>query len=137
MRLSPLTTSGLLFNLPNMEVTSTKALASRHERWRCPECDRLCHSENEAIECCPPVPIKVWVDDEGNVFDFEDEGAQIAEEEIERTCPVCAGTWVDSAVAADCCPWKDIDAPGRWRIARAVEGGATWREAIAAEGARQ
>jgi len=132
-RLSPLTRSGLFANLPQLDPQPAAVLAARHERWRCPDCQRICITENDAIECCPPVPTKVWVDEAGNVLDFEDEGALAAEEENERTCPVCTSLLGDAFVAADCCLWKDIDAPARWRIATAVEGGATWREAVGAE----
>lgn len=45
-------------------------------------------------------------------------------------CPVCTTQHSEYRLAADCCLWKDLPAPTRWRIADAVEAGATWLDAI-------
>ena len=47
-------------------------------------------------------------------------------------CPVC-GEEADSIhQAADCCLWKNLDWPTRYRIARAIENGSTWAEELGA-----
>jgi hypothetical protein len=43
---------------------------------------------------------------------------------------VCGTTAETHRLAADCCLWKDIGAAERWRIADAVEAGATWADQL-------
>lgn len=74
--------------------------------YRCPACLELHDDRSGAEECCP-------VDAGGEV-----------------KCPVCGGGSPDEYEAADCCLWKDLPAPDRWRIARQVESGASWLEAV-------
>lgn len=79
-----------------------------HSGWfdffKCPVCGNRPLEYAQASACCPP-----------------------------RCCPVClreAGTYQE---AADCClhVHPTLDRPGRERIARRVEEGASWREAVA------
>lgn len=73
--------------------------------------------EDDAAECCAPAGDPWLHDQEGEIL-----------------CPVCRqGGNRDYHAAASCCLWKDLDAPARWRIADAVEAGASWDEAIAKE----
>lgn len=98
--------------------------ARRHARvvrvYECPDCDERHDLEIDAEECC----VAKERADVSVCPSFT--GALVP-------CPVCALGFESEYGAADCCLWKDIAAPGRWRIVRAVEAGAEWAEAIAAE----
>lgn len=78
--------------------------------YRCTVCETKHYSRDEAEDCCAPSGLH---DQEGFV-----------------NCPICGAGHPDHRHAVDCCLWKDIDAPTRWKIADAVELGATWEEAI-------
>lgn len=100
---------------PNAErrVNSAKEVSA----YRCPVCTSLHADEYDAERCCP----------------FESDGAKgVHDQEAAQHCPVCQAQHRTEREAVDCCLWRDIDAPTRWRIADAVEAGATWVEAIEA-----
>ena len=80
--------------------------------YQCDNCEEVHDFESDAEECCS---------DEGTL------GAS------SQCCPVCGEDGGDYRDAADCCLWKDLAAPARWRIADAVEAGSTWQEAIEQE----
>jgi hypothetical protein len=122
-RLSPLTRqalfSRLVFNRPgvdnNVEV-EVRSTRNPHRRsaievtyWQCPECFDRFDDELEAEECCQG-----------------EERGPVCADGAETACPVCLETTFDHRNAADCCLWKDFDAPTRWRIADAVETGSDW-----------
>ena len=50
----------------------------------------------------------------------------------EIACPVCLRPASSNLEAAECCLWKhpQLDLSGRFRIAKAVDNGSTWLEAI-------
>lgn len=81
--------------------------------WRCPSCEELHAWEGEAKDCCAD----------------EDEDST-SHEEGSSDCPVCGLGYPEPRVAADCCLWKDLDAPTRWAMADAVEAGSTWQEQL-------
>lgn len=116
MQLSPLNLSGLLTTLQAQACGTTPAANPKERRnralecWRCPECREVYDWEDEAEECCAePAPAVT----------------------SQPTCPVCAAEYTSHRDAADCCLWKDLDAPTRWRMADAVEAGSTWADQIA------
>ncbi|MBA3622910.1 MAG: hypothetical protein H0W48_00270 [Methylibium sp.] len=83
-------------------------------RYQCPVCDDEHDYESEAEQCCP----------------YEaSEGEEAIKDGV--LCPVCRSLERGYFDAADCCLWKDIEPAGRYRIARAVEAGAEWIDAIA------
>lgn len=103
VQLSPLNFSGLLCNLREPEHDK---LARRYEAvtmYRCLTCDETHDWGSDARLCCPP-----------------------GSDEEDPKCPVCAAEFTEHRDAADCCLWKDLDAPTRHRIADAVEAGSTW-----------
>ena len=84
-------------------------------RFRCPVCEALHSDEDDAETCCP----------------FQgDESTGLHDQDAFYRCPVCQDMSSSPREAVDCCLWRDVDAPTRWRIADAVEAGATWIEAI-------
>lgn len=111
MNLSPRTINGLIAT--QREGMHTPSHAERHIEtvtyYVCPVCDEKHDYRSEAAECCGE----------------DDEHSEEA-----SSCPVCGNRYGEPHVAADCCLWKDLDAPSRWRIADAVEAGATWAEAL-------
>lgn len=112
MRLSPLNFSGLMARqCGNGEASPEKSKRHIEEvtMYRCPDCRELHEWEDEAEECC------------------KDEPAVIA---WSADCPVCGERYEEHRMAADCCLWKDLDAPTRWAVADAVEAGSTWVEAL-------
>jgi hypothetical protein len=111
VKLSPLNLSGLIANarlaLAEPELpTRTPVMV---EMWSCPKCRELHEAEDDAASCCAP---------SGGGTDHD------------TRCPVCSEEAADFRAAADCCLWKDLAAPVRWRIADAVEAGATWTDAL-------
>ncbi len=127
-RLSPLTRSSLFL---------TALLDSESEA------QRKHPASSNAIKRSGPIRVYVWECEEcGDRHDYEDEAAEccaLVDAEGEPTeegfqCPVCRrGGNRDNHEAANCCLWKDLDAPARWRIADAVDAGASWTDAIAEE----
>jgi hypothetical protein len=116
MQLSPLNFRGLIATLgivgePVADAkTSNRPKPRAIECWRCSECREVHSWESEAEECCA------------------DEDAKAAPTATD--CPVCAAKYSEHRDAADCCLWKDIDAPTRYRMADAVEAGSTWVEQL-------
>lgn len=112
MQLSPLNFRGLMATLcivgePLQEAPSTKRTRQRAiECWRCSECLDVYERESDAEVCCAYNHVKSASTD--------------------PACPVCAEKYVNHREAANCCLWKDIDAPTRYRMADAVEAGSTW-----------
>lgn len=75
--------------------------------YRCQECEELHEFKADAEDCCPPEELsQKWV------------------------CPLCSADHSEPRLAADCCLWKDYDAPTRWRMADAVEAGSNWAEQL-------
>lgn len=70
----------------------------------------------------------VCLDDFDNEYEAEECCAEEDTPEASASaCPVCRHQVPDNyRGAADCCLWKDFDAPTRWRIADAVETGSDW-----------
>ena len=83
--------------------------------WRCKECSEVHECKDDALDCCPPLEASGKHDQDPPIL-----------------CPVCGADHAEHRLAVDCCLWRDIDAPTRWRIADAVEAGADWAEAIQA-----
>lgn len=79
------------------------------EVYRCDNCSDIHDDEGDAEDCC---------------------AEDVLEARLNDNCPACGKEASDFREAADCCLWKDLDAPKRWAIADAVEAGATWQEAI-------
>jgi hypothetical protein len=128
MKLSPLLTSALAATRPELTMDDAAICL----RYVCAACQDTHRSATRAQECC--MPESVWVHPtSGAHFDTVEE-LRIAIEggESDTTCPVCTDTHTDTYAAADCCLWKDIGVDGRHQIARAVESGTSWAEAIAA-----
>ena len=122
--LSPITHAGLRSNGMLARLLSDKPAKPEPPEietvlaYRCPKCDELHEDRSDAVECCA-----IHVD-----------GADSADGDV--ACPVCATGHSDHREAADCCLWRDLDAPTRWRIADAVDAGATWEDAMAAQGVK-
>lgn len=119
LKLSPLNLSGLIARerLQAKEAQEQKEVrhSERVVMYRCLDCDELHAHELYAEECC------------SDRRKDEPTGNAAAH------CPVCgqrAESW-DAYGSVDCCLWKDISPLDRQRIARLVDGGAGWREAIA------
>jgi len=101
----------------NEQPTTDRRVNSVKEvtAYRCPVCTSLHEDESDAERCCP----------------FDGAGAKgLHDQEAAQHCPACQAQYRTEREAVDCCLWRDIDAPTRWRIADAVEAGATWIEAI-------
>jgi hypothetical protein len=119
-RLSPLNFRGLIATLraglqPTPQAAARAAYRPRPRQvWLCPECGDSHDWEDEASECCAPNALAEVAESPGH-------------------CPICRADNYGPYEAADCCLWKDIDAPTRWRIAAAVHAGATWAEALGQE----
>lgn len=95
-------------------------------RYRCPECLKLQLSRGQAETCCPRDIVEVPVDAKGGpVVDAE------PPDNFAAACPVCNCVKPDAYEAADCCLWRDLAMPKRFRVAQAVEAGAEWADAIA------
>lgn len=119
--LSPLLRDGIFHNL--IARDTNEALESRNRRekgrvvevvmYRCAECDELHDDEDDAAECCA-----------------DDAVDGLHDEEAPDACPVCGLDHIDAYSAADCCLWKDIDAPTRWRMADRVEAGESWSQVL-------
>ena len=132
--LSPLIVSGLRAHLgasePHRErfdAARFDALEGRQRRvrprstpervvmWRCPVCDELHDDDDDAADCCAI-----------------DDSAETHPEEAACICPVCGTAHASPGRAADCCLWNDLAAGERADVARRVEEGATWLQAIEA-----
>lgn len=123
--LSPLNLSGLRLTVerecaePAIEDLEAKRRRDEKRvevvtRYICTACDEEHNFHSDAEDCCKDEP------------DAEAPGAV-----LKGACPVCRRQYQDDIeAAADCCLWKDLDAPARWRIAALVEGGQSWTEAI-------
>lgn len=112
IQLSPATKRGMFSTLLEQKRAEEESKDPHIEtvmRYVCPHelCGELHEYRDDAIECC-------------------------AEEPGDIRCPVCNVYCANEMIAADCCLWKDLDAPARWTIADKVNKGATWAEAIAA-----
>ena len=115
--LSPATRRGLFTQQIEREQRAAREdnLDDRYEEvtaYRCTKCDELHELRVDAEECCnerktPP-------------------GADLPNDH----CPVCAAECYDAEGAAHHCLWHDFDHPTRVAMARKVEAGATWTEAI-------
>jgi hypothetical protein len=79
--------------------------------YRCNVCRELNDDEDEAAECCT-------------------DEVETHAEELPNWCPVCGKEATSPHEVADCCLWKDLDAPTRWKMADQVEAGATWAEVL-------
>jgi hypothetical protein len=115
-KLSPLNLSGLVARARADESVDGKPQKSRAEAvtmWRCTECDEVHEWKSDAEECCDPA------------------GKPAGSGPV--SCPVCGNRFDAHRDAADCCLWKDLDAITRWRVADAVDAGATWAEALGLE----
>ena len=116
MQLSPFNFTSLMAraNPPGEAEPGLSKAAKRHRhiervvRYVCPDCDDLHDWEDEAEKCCAP-------------------SAKIP---CTSDCPVCGEHYEEHQEAADCCLWKDIDAPTRWRMAVSVKAGSTWLEQL-------
>jgi hypothetical protein len=111
------------------------AWAAEYKRYVCPACDSSHKQESDAEACCPRDTEVVYESEDGQRYDSASELAEAvagsdADSACSSGCPVCAEPYTSHALAADCCLWKDIDAPTRWRIAAAVEQGTPWLDAI-------
>lgn len=112
LQLSPLNLSGLLARARSEDWQATAAPGKKRLRareiirWECPVCGDTFNEDEEqdAENCC-----------QGKAADAARAG-----------CPVCGQAFIDHREAADCCLWKDIDAPTRYGIADAVEAGSSW-----------
>jgi hypothetical protein len=68
-------------------------------------------------------------------YDDDEDAAEdccqsVGHPEEAHACPVCNAAAIDPWAAADCCLWKDLPAPARWKIAAAVEAGSTWGDEL-------
>lgn len=96
----------------------------RVSAYRCPDCSGLHEWEDEAVACCLPL-----IESKGP-YEGPGPGTPDCPGVL---CPICLGVHVDHHAAANCCLWKDLAPLARFRIASAVERGAEWSDAIAAE----
>lgn len=134
MSLSPLTRSRLLAHaavgFTSYEMADTE-WARKYKRYACSFCGGVYHQERDAEYCCPRTVDVVFVSPSGEEFNSAEELASSMEgEESAPACPVCSNPYTDAWQAVDCCLWKDIEAPTRWRIAASVEQGTSWLDAI-------
>lgn len=119
MNLSPLNRAGLhLTQL--IESDTGRPIEEKHQgpcvvtAWECGECGDLHRYQEDAFDCCAPAPLK-----------------GLHDQDVVVLCPICRSGHSEHRLAVDCCLWKDLDAPTRWRIADAVEAGSTtWAEAL-------
>lgn len=120
MNLSPLNFVGLIARINDSDLARGSKWMAKPEKkkrrkaiqvicWQCPACSDTHEDEDDAEDCCA------------------DESSGTAHEEGSSDCPVCGLGYPEPRVAADCCLWKDLDAPTRWRMADAVEAGSTWQ----------
>lgn len=123
LNLSPAARRGIFHNLIARDSDTARLASETKARrrveevtcWRCLECDALHEDEDEAMDCCEPA-------------------VAVHDEEIGDHCPVCSKEYANPHEVADCCLWKDIDAPTRWRMACQVEAGSTWAQVLGVEG---
>ena len=115
MNLSPLNLSGMLARDRGVSADSTAVKNERKSAreivtWACPICRNAFDEDEEkkAEECC-----------QGKACDEEN-----------NSCPVCDKSYINHREAADCCLWKDIDAPTRYKMADAVEAGSSWSQEL-------
>lgn len=76
----------------------------------CPTCHDVHEHEEDAVDCCQP--------------------ADAESDRLPRTCPVCLTEHTATDEAAHCCLWHDLNWLQRYLVARAVEAGSTWHDAI-------
>lgn len=83
-----------------------------HARYQCPTCEEQWGERDEAVTCC----------------------TNASQSPSPMQCPVCMEGAESFAIAADCClhTHPTMTAAGRERVAKEVEGGSTWLEAISA-----
>lgn len=116
--------------------------AKPFRRYMCPSCEKTHKEEYEAEECCPRDIDTIYVDaSTGTVFCSPEQlaeackagaaGAPYLPTIPSCTCPVCGQQSSSPHESVECCLWKDIDAPTRWKLAAALEGGSTWTEELA------
>lgn len=107
--LSPLNLSRLVDRLPilesNRDEDESGSGFTEVVQYRCNACMTMHDDEDDARNCCSP-------DDD---MDF---------------CPICGSEAPDVQAAASCCLWKELDEPTRAALARAVEGGMRWSQAL-------
>lgn len=111
-------------------------------RYVCPSCEKAHKEEYEAEECCPRDIGTIYVD-EGTGKEYCSPEELAADSKTGRagapsiptvpacTCPVCGHESSSPHESVECCLWKDLDAPTRWKVAAALEAGSTWTEELA------
>ena len=110
MKLNPLLQDGIKANGylgDHLTKSETKGRATAVTMWACCECGATYDCSDDAEECCPE----------------ETSNAEIR-------CPVCAEIHTDAFEASSCCLWKDLDVSKRESIAKIVESGHDWIDAI-------
>ena len=112
-------------------------------RYVCPDCDKVYKDEYDAGQCCPRDIGMIYVDEStGKEYCSPEDlaaackaggagGTDIATVPA-CTCPVCGEASSSPHESVECCLWKDLDAPTRWKVAAALEAGSTWTEQLAA-----
>ena len=102
----------------------------------CPVCLDSCATEGEARYHCD-IDVMYACSVCHTEFNKRSDANACCDEEPEtpKECPICLEPADGYLEAVDCCLHVHpiIDKPGRERIATAVEAGATWSEAVAAE----
>lgn len=106
---------GLYFEYVPPVLTKARPFAKRVSAYECPDCGDLHRYEMDAEECC-----------EASMR----EPLTAHGPEMNCKCPVCATPAFDNFDASDCCLWKDLDQPTRWKMAEAVDAGSTWAEQL-------
>lgn len=113
-RIGPLNLSGLRLTVER-ECANPDDKSKKRDRveevvyYVCTNCDEEHDERSDAEKCCE-----------------SEESGSVQKDH----CPVCQREHLDAENAADCCLWKDLDAPSRWRIASLVEAGKSWTESI-------
>lgn len=119
-----------------------KRWAKPFRRYGCPSCNEVYKDEYDAEQCCPPEVDTFYVD-ESTGTEYSTAEALAAACKTGRagatdiatvpasTCPVCGEKSSSPHESVECCLWKDLDAPTRWKVAAALEAGSTWTEELA------
>lgn len=112
-KLSPLTISRIKSQLARQQEQAEKPERRRYigPVYICPECGDHHRWEGDAIECCQS--------------DNTDQSS------TQDKCPVCGAESYDAHTAVECCLWKDTTPAERREIAKLVEAGSEWTDAIA------
>lgn len=138
---SPLTIARMqdreLLELPK-HVQVDPEFERQHRRWACPNCGGAHTDEYGAERCCPPQAIEIFEHPQTREHfqtagELADAMAQDGTTDVPHLCPVCAHPADDNHDAAACCLWRDFGPLERFRIASAVDRGASWEDAIGAE----